>query len=193
MYCRTCGAPNDVDARFCTKCGNNINGTNGIGEAAQSARNIYQAAGSTGVAYAGFWRRFAAYIIDSIILAVGGALIGGVIGFIIGIVLAVSGTETEIIRVTGQVVGVIVGLVLNWLYFTLFEASSKQGTIGKSALGIIVTDESGQRISLGKANARYWSKIVSAIILGIGFLMVAFTEKKQGLHDIMAGTLVVLK
>lgn len=58
-------------------------------------------------------------------------------------------------------------------------------------VGLKVTDENGARIGFGKANGRYWSKILSALILFIGFVMVAFTEKKQGLHDKIAGTLVV--
>ena len=190
MYCRSCGAPNADDARFCTKCGTNL-----FGESAPPMQNIYQAPGSvvqsTRTGYAGFWRRFAAYIIDSLVLIVGGAVIGGVLGFVMGSVLGASGTDIDTLKSLTQEVGLVVGLVLNWLYFTLFEASTSQATLGKSALGIVVTDESGQRISLGKANARYWSKIVSAIILGIGFLMAGFTEKKQGLHDMMSNCLVV--
>jgi uncharacterized RDD family membrane protein YckC len=59
------------------------------------------------------------------------------------------------------------------------------------ALGIIVTDLEGRRIGFGRATGRYFAKILSALILGIGFLMVAFTQRKQGLHDMIAGTLVV--
>ena len=58
-------------------------------------------------------------------------------------------------------------------------------------MGIIVTDLEGRRIGFGKATGRHFAKILSALILGIGFLMVAFTQRKQGLHDILAGTLVV--
>ena len=79
---------------------------------------------------------------------------------------------------------------INWLYFALLESSSMQGTLGKKALGMIVTDLSGNRIGFGRATGRYFGKILSAIILGIGFIMVAFTERKQGLHDLLANTLV---
>jgi uncharacterized RDD family membrane protein YckC len=82
---------------------------------------------------------------------------------------------------------------VNWLYFTLQESSQRQATIGKMALGIVVTDLNGERIGFAKATGRYFAKILSAIILLIGFIMVAFTEKKQGLHDILAGTLVVFR
>ena len=73
------------------------------------------------------------------------------------------------------------------------EASSKQGTLGKMVLGIIVTDEAGNRISFGRATGRYFGKILSSLILLIGYIMIAFTKKKQGLHDLLASTLVVKK
>ncbi len=87
--------------------------------------------------------------------------------------------------------GFVVGFLINWLWFTLAESSNWQASIGKKMVGLKVTDENGDRISFGKANARYWSKILSALIFFVGFLMVAFTGKKQGLHDKIAGTIVV--
>lgn len=80
--------------------------------------------------------------------------------------------------------------MINWLYFALLESSSMQGTLGKKALGMIVTDLDGNRIGFGRATGRYFAKFLSAIILLIGFVMVAFTQRKQGLHDIIASTLV---
>ena len=71
------------------------------------------------------------------------------------------------------------------------EASSKKATLGKMALGLIVTDVNGVRLSFGRASGRYFGKILSGLILNIGFIMAAFTEKKQALHDILAGTLVL--
>jgi uncharacterized RDD family membrane protein YckC len=81
--------------------------------------------------------------------------------------------------------------VAQWLYFALLESSSKQATVGKMALGIRVTDLDGRRITFGRATGRHFGKILSGLILGIGFLMAAFTERKQALHDMLAGTLVV--
>ncbi len=80
-----------------------------------------------------------------------------------------------------------------WLYFALMESSVKQGTLGKMALGIIVTDANGNRISFGRATGRYFGKIISGAILCIGYIMAGFTEKKQALHDMIAGCLVVNK
>jgi uncharacterized RDD family membrane protein YckC len=73
------------------------------------------------------------------------------------------------------------------------ESSGSQGTLGKMAVGIKVTDLYGNRIGFGKATGRFFGKIISFFILLVGYLMVAFTQKKQGLHDMMAGCLVVNK
>ncbi len=143
------------------------------------------------VIYAGFWKRVVASIIDSIILEVAGLIGGAIVGAVAGFMLGLAGMEMGIVQLVCSVLGFILGIVANWLYFTLMESSAKQATLGKMALGIVVTDMDGRRISFGKANGRYWAKILSALILCIGFMMAGFTEKKQGLHDILAGTLVV--
>ncbi len=149
--------------------------------------------------FAGFWWRFLAIIIDGIIVGVAQWIIIipllGIVGF--GAAKAASGdlTGTEAAGMVGAMVGAamltwLFTIVASWLYFALMESSKFQGTIGKLALGIIVTDMEGNKISFGKATGRYFGKIISAIILYVGFMMAGFTEKKQGLHDILAGTLV---
>jgi uncharacterized RDD family membrane protein YckC len=87
----------------------------------------------------------------------------------------------------------LLGIVVAWLYYAIQETSPKQATLGKQALGIVVTDLQGKRIDFVKATIRYFSKIISSIILLIGYIMAAFTEKKQALHDMIAGTLVLKK
>ncbi len=129
--------------------------------------------------YAGFWKRVAATLIDFIIFIVVGSLLGLLLG-IIGLNLAIVEALLNILSFIG-----------GWLYYALMESSSKQATIGKIVLGIKVTDLNGHQISFARATGRYFGMILSGLILGIGYLMVAFTEKKQGLHDIMAKCLVV--
>lgn len=133
--------------------------------------------------YAGFWKRFAAFIIDGLILMVCGFIIGGFIDLVHEFTTGASSSAGAL--------GNLGGIILGWLYFAIMESSSTQGTLGKMALGIKVTDLSGNAISFGKATGRYFGKIISAFILFIGYLMVAFTSRKQGLHDMMAGCLVV--
>jgi uncharacterized RDD family membrane protein YckC len=72
-----------------------------------------------------------------------------------------------------------ISTIVSWLYYALMESSAKQATVGKMALGILVTDLEGSRIGFGRATGRYFAKILPALILGIGFLMAAFTQRKQ--------------
>jgi uncharacterized RDD family membrane protein YckC len=81
--------------------------------------------------------------------------------------------------------------MLSWIYYASLESSAWQATLGKKILGLKVTDLAGNRISFARASGRFFGKIVSGMILGIGFLMAGFTERKQALHDILAGCLVL--
>ena len=89
--------------------------------------------------------------------------------------------------------GSALGTVVEWLYHSLMESSRYQGSLGKMALGIVVTDMSGRRISFGRATARHFSKIVSGLTIYIGFMMAGWTRQKQALHDMIAGCLVIRK
>ena len=138
--------------------------------------------------YAGFWRRSVAMSIDGILLGVVQAVL--TIGLIGSLTTAENGEEGAI----GVVIVLnLLVLVIIWLYFSLMESSKIQGTLGKMLVGIVVTDVGGNRISFGRASGRYFGKFVSGVILMIGYLMAAFTERKQALHDIMAGCLVIRK
>lgn len=120
--------------------------------------------------YAGFWKRFVAYLIDVVLLAI----VGVIINFIFN----------------ENIAGFLTFLV-GWGYFAGMESSARQATIGKSALGLAVTDGDGNRISFLRATGRYFAKYLSALILLIGFIMAAFTARKQALHDMIASTLVL--
>lgn len=141
--------------------------------------------------YADFWIRFVASFIDGIIVNVLGSIIGFMIGLIVGI--SAGGRGDSGVVVTAQTLGFLAGVIITWLYQAFLESSSRQATLGKQAMGIVVTDLNGDRISFGRATARSFSKYLSAIILLIGYIMAAFTERKQALHDLIAGTLVVKK
>jgi uncharacterized RDD family membrane protein YckC len=133
--------------------------------------------------YGGFWRRLLAYIIDAIILGI-------VIGAIDSIAMAIFRSGSGGMSAGTTAGSSIFALLVTWLYFALMESSSYQATIGKLVLGMRVTDVNGQRISFARATGRWFAKFLSTIILYIGFLMIAFTPQKRGLHDYIAGTLV---
>jgi len=141
--------------------------------------------------YASFGARFAAALVDGILVNIIAAVLGGIAGGIIGAIAGGGGANRNNVAAFAQIVGGVIGLVTGWLYSALQESSEKQATIGKKMLGIRVTDLEGNRISFGQATGRHFSKIVSGLICLIGYIMAGFTEKKQALHDMMASTLVV--
>ena len=85
------------------------------------------------------------------------------------------------------------GIFVFWFYFTYFESYPHQATMGKKAVGLIVIDENGDGLSVREATVRTLSKFLSSILLYIGFIMIGFTKKKQGLHDKIAHTFVIIK
>ena len=149
--------------------------------------------------YAGFWKRFAALLIDGILVSmVEGILFLPVLGmFGISLFSAVNSESPS--QIVGSVLALIAAsvgwvcltAVVSWLYYALMESSERGATVGKLALGIRVVDSNGNRISFGRASGRYFAKIISGAILMVGYLMAAFTDRKQALHDIIAGCLVI--
>ncbi|MGH7731041.1 MAG: RDD family protein [Candidatus Eiseniibacteriota bacterium] len=133
------------------------------------------------VRYGGFWRRFGAFWIDGILLWIAGA-----------IVQVSTGADLFQTEFDSRIMfASFVSLVIGWLYCALLESGPRQATLGQMLVGVQVTDLMYRRISFARATGRHFGQIVSALLLGIGYLMIAFTEKKQGLHDMMAGCLVV--
>lgn len=134
--------------------------------------------------YAGFGQRVLAAVIDAIVL--------GVPLFALSLIAeAVTDKPGSVTGVTW--IATVLLIPIAWLYSALLESSSRQATLGKGAMGISVTDLEGKRISFGKATARYLGKLVSALPLLIGFIVAAFSAKKQALHDIIVGTFVVVR
>jgi uncharacterized RDD family membrane protein YckC len=78
-----------------------------------------------------------------------------------------------------------------WLYFAGMESSGLQATLGKASMGIYVTDLRGMRASFPRTTIRHWARIVSTLIVFIGYLMAMFTPRRQALHDMLAGCLVL--
>ena len=142
-----------------------------------------------GVGYGGVWIRVVAAIIDAIILRVVVSPVSMVFGGL-GLAGMMSGLPHRGLGLLGGGVTFILLLFGSWLYEAFMESSSYQATLGKMIFGMKVTDLYGNRISFGRATGRHFAKWLSAMILGIGYIMVGFTERKQGLHDLLAGTLV---
>jgi uncharacterized RDD family membrane protein YckC len=141
--------------------------------------------------YASFWLRFAAALIDGLLVLAVFCPIGFAVGAM-GAVTGRGGDEAGQMASAGlQAVFQLFSLAVGWLYSALLESSSWQGTVGKKVLGIRVTDMDGNRIGFGRATGRHFAKLLSQLICLIGFIMAAFTERRQALHDMIAGTLVL--
>jgi uncharacterized RDD family membrane protein YckC len=138
-------------------------------------------AGAGQVAYGGFWIRLVAYIIDAILISIVFSALAAIFG------VAIWDPNLEHYDPTLNIVSFVIG----WLYFALMESSERGATVGKMALGLRVVTSDGKRLSFLNATGRYFAKIISAAILLIGFIMIGFTDKKRGLHDMIAGTLVI--
>jgi len=123
------------------------------------------------VQYAGFWRRFVAALIDVILISL--------------VVLPICDFWREFTSITW--------LIIPWIYSAIMESSSKQATLGKMALGIVVTDLEGRRISFIKATGRHFCRILSIFSLFVGFIIAGFTKRKQALHDMMIDCLVAFR
>ena len=132
--------------------------------------------------YAGFWKRVFAFVIDWLLLA-------GVF-FLIDLLtggLLFEPAEDE----PWSMISRILGIAIPWGYYALFESSEQQGTLGKLAMHIKVTDMEGGRVSFLRASVRHFAKILSSMLLLLGYLMIPFTSRKQGLHDLIASCVVV--
>jgi uncharacterized RDD family membrane protein YckC len=142
--------------------------------------------------YAGFWKRTAAYIIDTFIYG----LASYIIAFVLGIVLALAtGIDPDKLSAAENVLfslgSMLFSLTCYLVYYVWAESSAWQATIGKKIMGLKVTDIYGRRVSFWRSLGRNIGMIVSSLILLIGYLMCFWTAKKQCLHDKMAGCLVV--
>lgn len=135
------------------------------------------------VQYAGFWRRAGAILIDLLIL------IPCAIAIELAFLLVHFGGEVSMFSLLPIIR--LANLALFWLYFALMESGPRQATLGKRAMGLRVTGLDGGPITFGRASGRFFGKLLSLFIMYIGFIMAAFTRRKQGLHDLMAGCLVV--
>ena len=158
--------------------------------------------------HAGFWKRLGAYAIDSIIIGFASSIILGIISMVLSPLIIVPlsilfATEGEDPGVA-EAIFIVFSLLLPfltlipytlavWLYFVLMESSKVQGTVGKMALGIVVVDEEMNQLSFGQASVRFWSRLITGVTLGVGYIMAGFTQHKQTIHDMIARTYVVNK
>ena len=184
--CQHCGAQHADDASFCPVCGSWVGSVGGLAAPSAAGR------------YAGFWRRVGAWVIDVLLLYVP---YNALVAVLLPKLPTVTSTTDAAGRVTVHWSGdwrrftlvFLAWVIAWWLYSALLHSSARQATVGKRALNLIITDEAGNRISFARATGRHFAGILNVLTLGIGYLMVIWTPRKQALHDRIAGTVVVPK
>jgi uncharacterized RDD family membrane protein YckC/phage FluMu protein Com len=183
--CPYCGEPIPAGASECEYCGEALEPPVGAPRPRRRRRRRRREP-------AGFWLRFVAYFLDSLIVGAAMCVVAIPFGVLAGLQGQPGGAGPNQMGGADAAVNLI-NIIVTWLYFAFQESSSAQATLGKRAVGIIVTDMDGNPISFGRATGRHFGKIVSGCLCLAGYIMAAFTEHKQALHDMMAGTLVVRK
>jgi uncharacterized RDD family membrane protein YckC len=203
MFCPKCGKETDASGKFCQWCGADI-GT--LPAPASPVVTQEEEDGPDIGVYAGLGRRFVAFIVDFIIIILFDLVAMAVLGLTRGIqnsyfyfvqhiavdTLTPEGTMAALLGSIIAAYGMVL-IVIPWLYFAGFESSRSQATPGKLLMHIVVTDMTGNKPTFARVTLRHFAKFVSALIVFIGFLMIGLTQRRQGLHDRIAGCLVLLQ
>jgi uncharacterized RDD family membrane protein YckC len=143
---------------------------------------------ATNIQYAGFWARTAAHVIDLLIASILFSPFELLLFFNSSMKWAQYAADPHY-----TIVRLLVSSTVWWLYAAVMESSRRQATLGKSVVGLTVTDLDGKRISFGRATARFLGTFLCDASCCIGYLMAAFSKRKQALHDMIAGTVVVAR
>ena len=201
MFCPKCGKETDALGKYCQWCG----ADNVSAPATPVAAPEEEECPDVGV-YAGLGRRFVAWIVDTLLILLIGTIVISFFSLINGVryayYLLVQRAPIDALTEAGTVdaavfpiitsLGILL-IIVPWLYYAGFESSRSQATPGKLLMNIMVTDMDGNKPTFARATLRQFAKIISALIFFLGFLMIGLTEKRQGLHDKIAGCLVLLQ
>jgi len=190
MNCTSCGKQSPEESTFCAFCGTPLASGRSTG-APMSIPEPLASPSSASTQYGGFGARLGAFVIDIIIINMAGTVVVLPVSILLALILPGLGADGELAEIAGGIAGGLIGIAVSWLYEAAMLSSSRQATLGKQALGLMVIDLNGRRLSFGRATGRNFARYVSALTLLIGYLIQPFTAKRQTLHDMLAGTLVV--
>jgi len=188
QVCANCGNARLPYERFCLFCGDLLSDSDAKARARQPNASPQ---GVVGDNYAGFWLRMWAGIIDVALEAAGALLVTIAIDFVLQRVGKMLGYAPWISKFATGMAYILVLTIGGWLYCAFMESSSWRATLGKRWMGLQVVNADGGQVSFGQATVRHFMKFLSLFSAGVGFLMAAWTKRRQALHDIPADCIVV--
>ena len=202
MFCPKCGKETDALGKFCQWCGEDIVVVPAIVDAAAPEEEECPDIG----VYAGLGRRLIAFVVDFVLILLFDLVAAFVLGLTRGVQnlyfylfqhapvgsLTPEGTSMALYGSIIASYGILL-IVIPWVYFAGFESSRSQATPGKLLMRIVVTDLEGNKPTFARVTLRHFAKIISTLVIFLGFLMIGLTRKRQGLHDKIAGCLVLLQ
>jgi len=180
VFCARCGTRAAAGEGACSLCGAPLPG-GGLGGAAGGPP--FPAAVVPVVGYGGFWRRFAALVLDSFVLFFPNATLR--------VLLGLDPVSFLDLLAPSAWAASLFEMLLGWIYGAGLIASPAAGTLGQRVLDLRVTELHGGRVGFLRASWRYWAQILSVLSLGVGYLMQLATPRRQTLHDLVSATLVV--
>jgi uncharacterized RDD family membrane protein YckC len=179
MFCSRCGTWVPDDTVTCPLCGMVLQ----PGHSPEPGAHGPVAERIVRVTYGGFWRRVLAVLLDTILLYFPAATVR--------VMLGLSATGIFDPDTSSSWVATSFEFLLDFVYATAFLCSPARGTLGMQVMDLHITDLKGDRISFARATGRYFATLLSILTFGIGYLLQLFTSRRQTLHDLVAGTLVV--
>ena len=181
--CPRCGSLNEAESRYCADCGLPLDESLARASAPYSSRRRSMPAWELGRP-AGFWIRVVAVIIDNLLLFLATVLLAAVLfqdNYFSSLL------DETVFWTSADTLGVLLGV-----FYAIGMVAAFSGTLGKLLLGMRIVRTDGSRVSLGTASLRYVAQYASLLLLGVGYLMIAFRRDKRGLHDLICGTAVVI-
>jgi uncharacterized RDD family membrane protein YckC len=194
VYCSRCGTWTPDSASTCARCGEALAPPGPVHEPAPATPAPVEPVQAAPVPappaphYAGFWRRFAAMFVDCLLLFFPDAILR----VMLGLPTPFSNHTLRQDEMSRFVFAIAVSTATWWLYCALLESSAWRGTLGQQLLGMRVGDREGRRISFGRATGRYFAQWISALLCGIGYLFNLWTQRRQTLHDLVAGCVLTV-
>lgn len=185
MFCGHCGTWSPEPSTTCPSCGAALHASEAGPLPARAQASAPGVAHWPRTAFGGFWRRLGAVLVDSLVLYFPPAIAK----VLLGLPLVSPSDESDSAKALMVGLG---SLLLTWLYSALMESSAAQATLGQQLLGMRVMDMQARRITFARASGRYFCQFLSLLMGGVGYLFNLWTSRRQTVHDLLAGCVVVI-